>query len=75
MQQRWDAGNRAGLLVRPVTNSAHIPDVFGFCHAFDLGNSLEWLTIMGPVVLANWTSVEWGGVYIPPDRRHFEERM
>lgn len=74
LQSLWDQGMREGLAVRPVDGSKHLPDPFGFCHAFDLANDTRWLQIVGPVVVAKWTVVEWGGTYLPPDPRHFEER-
>lgn len=70
----WDRGARAGLLVRPVRNSKHLPDPFGKCHAFDLANHETWLYTVGPVVSGKWPGIEWGGTYIPKDIRHFEER-
>tara|TARA_Y100000310_G_C20601548_1_gene773315 strand:+ start:931 stop:1374 length:444 start_codon:yes stop_codon:yes gene_type:complete len=74
LQNLWDTGQREGLAVRPVDNSKHIADSFGWCRAFDLGNDLTWLQTMGPVVVAKWPNIEWGGGYLPPDYRHFEER-
>lgn len=74
LQSLWDQGLRAGLAVRPVDNSRHIPDEYGICRAFDLANDEQWLAVMGPVVAAKWPNVEWGGSYLPPDPRHFEER-
>jgi len=73
MQQEWDRGNREGLAVRPVTNSKHIPDAFGNCRAFDLANDETWLRRAGMEVGRLFTAVEWGGTYLSPDIRHFEE--
>lgn len=73
LQAEWDAGHREGLLVRPVSDSKHLPDAFGQCHAFDLGNDPTWLYTVGPVVAHKWPGIEWGGTYLPPDIRHFEE--
>lgn len=74
LQQQWDRGNRAGLAVRPSSTSKHIPDAMGHYRAFDLANTEDWLYLMGPVVVAKWPNIEWGGTYIPKDIRHFEER-
>lgn len=74
MQQNWDRDMREGLAVRPATNSKHIPDAFGFCHAVDLANDFEWLEIIGRLTLKTWPSIEWGGTYIERDPRHFEEK-
>jgi len=74
MQREWDLGNQEGLAVRPADNSKHIPDEFGYCRAFDLANSEDWLNRVGRDVSYAFQSVEWGGNYLRKDIRHFEER-
>ena len=74
LQREWDEGRREGLAVRPSDTSKHLPDPFGFCRAFDLANTSNWLAVMGPVVAQKWPNIEWGGTFIPRDPRHFEER-
>lgn len=74
LQREWDSGRRAGLAVRPSSTSKHVPDPQGLCRAFDLANDLDWLHIIGPVTARKWPNIEWGGTYLPPDPRHFEER-
>ena len=75
MRQMWDKGMREGLAYQPSRKSKHVPDAYGFFRAFDLANDLEtWIKPMGEVVSRMWPNIEWGGTYLPPDWRHFEER-
>ena len=74
MQRAWDRGDKGGLSYRPSSDSRHIPDSFGYCHAIDLGNDSEWLKIIGREVVQRVPQITWGGVWIPPDIRHFEEK-
>lgn len=77
LRQRWDRGDRAGLLVRPAANSRHSSG-----RAVDLAFSWEGYPI--PVrdtprqyfqyladILAP-VGVRWGGFFSPPDLNHFE---
>lgn len=77
LRQRWDRGDRSGLLVRPAANSRHSSG-----RAVDLAFSwegypvpvrdtprqyFEYLAeILAPV------GVRWGGLFSPPDLNHFE---
>jgi hypothetical protein len=74
LQREWDRGNRSGLAVRPADpeNSRHIAGQDGFCRAFDLGNSSEWLKDIGPWTVKAFPGVRWGGYFIPKDLGHFD---
>jgi hypothetical protein len=74
MQLEWDRGNREGLATRPADpeNSNHVPDEFGVCRAFDLGNSHAWLRMVGAHVSKHIPWAEWGGTWFPPDLPHFQ---
>lgn len=67
LQERWDMGDRTGLAARPAdpNESRHVQGT-----AFDLGAADELLHRYGRV----WISMgyRWGGVWIPPDRNHFD---
>lgn len=75
MQEAWDRGDREGLAVRPANpgNSAHCRGA-----AFDLANPLDLVTRWGTWVAASLTpkcsQIQWGGMWITPDPRHFEWR-
>lgn len=68
MQRLWDAGERAGISVRPASNSAHLTG-----NAFDT-NYNEHLDVYGEV----WQLLDprnvWGGTFREPDRNHFSRR-
>lgn len=79
LRQRWDSGDRAGLLVRPAANSRHSSGL-----AVDLAFSWEGYPV--PVretprqyfqylaeILAP-VGVVWGGTFGTPDMNHFEIR-
>tara|TARA_Y100000310_G_C20646312_1_gene796802 strand:+ start:1230 stop:1589 length:360 start_codon:yes stop_codon:yes gene_type:complete len=72
MQRDWDEGNREGLAVRPATDSAHIPGPDGYCRAFDLGNTPNWLALAGAEVAISFRDATWGGFWLPKDIRHFQ---
>ena len=69
LQQRWDRGDRAGLKVRPATNSLHSEG-----RAFDVGavgpdpSSETWRRI-GSV--GESLGLSWGGRFQTPDPVHF----
>jgi hypothetical protein len=79
LREKWDRGDRAGLLVRPAANSRHSSGL-----AVDLAFSYEGYPIavrdtprqyfeylaeiLAPV------GVVWGGRFRPPDVNHFEIR-
>jgi hypothetical protein len=74
MQNRWDAGERSGLAARPAdaSDSLHVAELFQQCRAFDLGNTQEWLDIVGPQTIKAFPMVEWGGNFMLVDKPHFE---
>ena len=79
LQQRWDAGDRRGLRVRPVNpeNSKHVADENGECWAFDLGNDDQWLEaagayVLSPAIQSALPGARWGGSWIPKDSVHFD---
>lgn len=74
MLDRWIAGDRAGLAYRPAdpAHSRHVPDANGVCRAFDVGNSVEWCQRVGAWVTKAIPWATWGGVWVPPDTKHFE---
>jgi hypothetical protein len=66
LQKRWDAGNRAGLVVRPADKSTHTERV-----GFDLDGDAQKLQFYG--WLASYLpGVRWGGTFTTPDRVHFD---
>ncbi len=69
---RWDRGDRVGLRVRPSETSMHVAGDDGFCRAFDLANTDDWLYTVGPKAISLFPGLEWGGRYFPPDPNHFE---
>lgn len=73
LQRRWDAGDRAGIAVRPADpeDSLHVPDELGICSAFDLSNNHAWLRTVGRFVIDNFPSAVWGGTFLPQDLPHF----
>lgn len=73
LQRRWDAGDRAGLAVRPADESLHLPDQFGVCRAFDLGGlSRQQLETVGSWVQQRFPWARWGGAWLPRDLNHFD---
>ena len=74
LQERWDRGDRAGLAARPAApeTSRHVPDQFGICHAFDLGNDSNWLSVVGHWVSETYKDARWGGYFFPADINHFD---
>lgn len=66
LQRRWDQGDRAGLVVRPASNSKHHDG-----RAFDL-HRVPHLWVYGAWSPA--VNLEWGGTYATPDDIHFEQR-
>jgi hypothetical protein len=75
LQERWDNGERSGIRSRPANpeDSLHVAGDDGKCRAFDLGNSDDWLGVIGPRVVGEFPTVEWGGNYINRDPNHFEK--
>lgn len=65
-QKRWDRGDRAGLVTRPATNSAHLSG-----EAFDL-ERVGHLWIYGE--WAPYAGLRWGGRFRSPDPVHFDTR-
>lgn len=72
--RRWARGDRVGIAAPPAdpSNSRHVPDESGLCWAFDLGNTGEWLAVMGPWATNTYPYVQWGGAWIPRDANHFQ---
>jgi hypothetical protein len=79
LRQRWDRGDRVGLLVRPAANSRHSSglavDVAFNWEGYPVPvretprQYFEYLAeILAPV------GVIWGGTFSPPDMNHFEIR-
>lgn len=65
LQRAWDRGDRAGLVVRPASNSAHTRG-----EAFDLAR-VSHLPIYGE--LARYLpGVRWGGRFNTRDDVHFD---
>ncbi len=71
LQEQWDAGNRAGLTVRPASDSLHHKG-----RAFDLVADKRTLDILGDFVVKLATEMNrrfrWGGRFLPPDPGHFD---
>lgn len=75
LQARWDAGNRVGLVTRPVSNSKHSYTENGqpAAKAVDIAAADEnQLKIMGEWA-TKYLDLEWGGNYRSKDPVHFEE--
>lgn len=74
LQRRWDAGDRAGLSVRPATTSKHSrtsltgqPDAV----AADIqSNSAQNLRDLG-YLAETYCGLKWGGNFTTPDPVHF----
>lgn len=75
LQERFDSGDRTGIRNRPADpeDSFHVAGEDGKCRAFDLGNSDDWLDIIGPRVVGEFPMVEWGGNYANNAPNHFEK--
>jgi len=77
LRQRWDRGDRSGLLVRPAANSRHSSGL-----AVDLAFTWEGRPIpVRDTPRQYWTyladilapvGVRWGGLFRSPDPNHFE---
>lgn len=65
LQRQWDSGNRAGLVVRPADDSAHLRG-----EAWDVDRSSPGLA--GMAALAQYAGVRWGGYFRNPDQNHFD---
>ena len=70
MQRRWDAGDRRGLVVRPVNNSPHILMKWGRPDSVGADISSADLTTLGH--WAKFFGMRWGGFFRKPDRVHFD---
>lgn len=74
LQQRWDSGDRAGLKVRPATNSKHSTTTFfgdPDAMAVDIGAGGDQnLRILGQWA-TNYLGLKWGGDFKTADLVHF----
>jgi len=66
LQERWDAGDRSGLIARPATYSWHMQ-----------GRAIDVSTKPAPTFNAfryamEYQNVEWGGNFRNPDPVHFQ---
>jgi len=73
LRAQWDAGNRAGLQVRPSADSLHSRTDSGrtpAAMAIDISNS----NVTQAGAIAEWLGLGWGGRFSPPDTHHFYAR-
>lgn len=78
LRRRWDSGDKRGIRVRPALRSAHTPDNFGRCNAFDLAGTEDQLNQTGRFVNElrgdGFRTVRWGGNWLVKDPNHFDTR-
>ncbi len=67
IRQRWDAGDRRGLVVRPALASQHTEG-----RAFDLNGSRRAITTIGG--WARQLGFRWGGDFSTPDPVHIDTK-
>lgn len=65
MRERWDRGDRRGLVARPAERSKHVEG-----KAFDLAASAADLQTLGR--LAPYAGLRWGGTFQDYDPVHFD---
>lgn len=67
LRQRWDAGDRRGLVVRPALSSQHTEG-----RAFDIERKRRAIA-----AFASWApgvGLRWGGNFSDPDPVHFDTK-